>query len=367
MPGLTAGHLPAQGLRVLRGALERARACCWPSRACTRRVPLFLVEGIKRRLGDAARAQGRRARAGVQARHRRRARLALAQADPPARARAGRRRRPRPASSPTPTPASTRRSPAPTSSSSPPTTRSSRRPEALRRDRRPRRAATAWSWTRGTRSAPRRCSPTRARSRALPARDEPRPRHRRRRHDRRGGRPPPARATPTSRSASPTSARRRRGCARAARSTPATCASSTEAREAIARLHARDPPGGDRRRDRQLPQAPAHADRGQQRALQRASSARRWTQRRRALRRTSARRWCSSAPTRVPDDRGATCRDCPAPRSAYGFSKLTGEVYCRAAHDEHGLPYTICRPVQRLRPGRDARRRARASPTPCPT
>ena len=30
------GHVPAQGLRVLRGALERARACCWPSRACTR-------------------------------------------------------------------------------------------------------------------------------------------------------------------------------------------------------------------------------------------------------------------------------------------------------------------------------------------
>ena len=26
------------------------------------------------------------------------------------------------------------------------------------------------------------------------------------------------------------------------------------------------------------------------------------------------------------------------PLSAYGFSKLTGEVYCRAAHDEHGFP-----------------------------
>jgi nucleoside-diphosphate-sugar epimerase len=36
--------------------------------------------------------------------------------------------------------------------------------------------------------------------------------------------------------------------------------------------------------------------------------------------------------------------DCPVPLSAYGFSKLTGEVYCRAAHQEHGLPYTICRP-----------------------
>ena len=34
-------------------------------------------------------------------------------------------------------------------------------------------------------------------------------------------------------------------------------------------LHARDPPRGDRRRDRQLPPAAAHADRGQQRAVQR--------------------------------------------------------------------------------------------------
>jgi UDP-glucose 4-epimerase len=43
--------------------------------------------------------------------------------------------------------------------------------------------------------------------------------------------------------------------------------------------------------------------------------------------------------------------DCPAPLSAYGFSKLTGEVYCRAAHDEHGLPYTICRPFNAYGPG----------------
>jgi UDP-glucose 4-epimerase len=43
--------------------------------------------------------------------------------------------------------------------------------------------------------------------------------------------------------------------------------------------------------------------------------------------------------------------DCPVPRSAYGFSKLTGEVYCRAAHDEHGLPYTICRPFNAYGPG----------------
>jgi nucleoside-diphosphate-sugar epimerase len=43
--------------------------------------------------------------------------------------------------------------------------------------------------------------------------------------------------------------------------------------------------------------------------------------------------------------------DCPMPLSAYGFSKLTGEVYCRAAHDEHGLPYTICRPFNAYGPG----------------
>ncbi len=43
--------------------------------------------------------------------------------------------------------------------------------------------------------------------------------------------------------------------------------------------------------------------------------------------------------------------ECPIPRSAYGFSKLTGEVYCRAAHDEHGLTYTICRPFNAYGPG----------------
>jgi UDP-glucose 4-epimerase len=42
---------------------------------------------------------------------------------------------------------------------------------------------------------------------------------------------------------------------------------------------------------------------------------------------------------------------CPPPRSAYGWSKLAGEVYCRAAHDEHGLRYTICRPFNAYGPG----------------
>lgn len=44
-------------------------------------------------------------------------------------------------------------------------------------------------------------------------------------------------------------------------------------------------------------------------------------------------------------------QDCLTPISAYGFSKLAGEVYCRALHDEHGLPFTICRPFNAYGPG----------------
>src|SRR5438270_3770505 len=43
--------------------------------------------------------------------------------------------------------------------------------------------------------------------------------------------------------------------------------------------------------------------------------------------------------------------DCPTPDSAYGFSKLTGEIYARAAHEEFGLPFTICRPGNAYGPG----------------
>jgi nucleoside-diphosphate-sugar epimerase len=43
--------------------------------------------------------------------------------------------------------------------------------------------------------------------------------------------------------------------------------------------------------------------------------------------------------------------DTPIPRSAYGFSKLAGEVYCQALRDEHGLPFTICRPFNAYGPG----------------
>jgi nucleoside-diphosphate-sugar epimerase len=54
----------------------------------------------------------------------------------------------------------------------------------------------------------------------------------------------------------------------------------------------------------------------------------------------------ASFPTREQD-----LPSTPAPWSAYGFSKLAGEVYCRAAHDEHGLRYTICRPFNAYGPG----------------
>jgi UDP-glucose 4-epimerase len=47
----------------------------------------------------------------------------------------------------------------------------------------------------------------------------------------------------------------------------------------------------------------------------------------------------------------AHIRDTGIPDSAYGFSKLAGEVYCRALADEHGVPYTICRPFNAYGPG----------------
>jgi UDP-glucose 4-epimerase len=39
------------------------------------------------------------------------------------------------------------------------------------------------------------------------------------------------------------------------------------------------------------------------------------------------------------------------PRSAYGFSKLAGEYYCRAARDEFGLRFAIVRPFNAYGPG----------------
>jgi nucleoside-diphosphate-sugar epimerase len=36
--------------------------------------------------------------------------------------------------------------------------------------------------------------------------------------------------------------------------------------------------------------------------------------------------------------------DCPPPRAVLGWAALAGEAWCRTAHAEHGLPFTICRP-----------------------
>jgi UDP-glucose 4-epimerase len=40
----------------------------------------------------------------------------------------------------------------------------------------------------------------------------------------------------------------------------------------------------------------------------------------------------------------------PPPTSAYGFQKLSGEYYCKAYHNEHGLEYNIIRPFNAVGP-----------------
>ena len=174
-------HLPAQGLRLLRGALERAGHAARRLARATSRCRCSSSRACKRRLGSAQRPQGRGARAGLQARHRRRARLAGPQARAPARARAGRRRRARPARR------RRRRSRSTTPSRDADAVvvatnhSSSTAPARLRRDRRAGRRRVRWSSIPGTASAPRRCSPTAPRSarwrRRIDCR-EPRARHR---------------------------------------------------------------------------------------------------------------------------------------------------------------------------------------------
>ena len=349
LPGLHRRHLPAQGLRVLGGALERARACCSPSRACNESVPLFLVDGIKRRLGGAARAQGRRARARLQGRHRRRARLALAQADPAARARAGRRRRARPGRR--------RRRPQPfeeaiagadvvvvatnhTAYSTPGGARArsarARRPTASSSTRGTRfGAAQVFAYAASRSRCARSCAPM---SRVLVTggagtigaavvrRLLARPRLR-------GPRVRPAR-------------RRRSWMREGCEVHTGDLRELDEAREAIARLHARHPPGRDRRRDRELPQAAAHADRGQQRALQRGLP-RRARRRRRALHLRVSSSMVFERADGVPDAPRSTC---PTARPALGLRLLE-------AHGRGLLP-------RRARRARAARTRSAARSTP---
>ncbi len=44
----------------------------------------------------------------------------------------------------------------------------------------------------------------------------------------------------------------------------------------------------------------------------------------------------------------------PPPLTAYGFSKLIGEWYCRAFFDQHGLHYSIARPFNAIGPEEEA-------------
>jgi nucleoside-diphosphate-sugar epimerase len=53
--------------------------------------------------------------------------------------------------------------------------------------------------------------------------------------------------------------------------------------------------------------------------------------------------------TRFPS-REEDLRVIPPPLTAYGFSKLIGEWYCRAFRDQHGLRYTIIRPFNAIGP-----------------
>ena len=131
-----------------------------------------------------------------------------------------------------------------------------------------------------------------------------------------------------------------------------------------ARLLARDPPGGDRRRDRELPQAAPHADRGQQRALQR-GRARRARPRRRALRLRveldglRARDGVPDAPRSTSSTRRSRARPTGSPSSPARSTCARPTTSTASLHD---LP-----PVQRLRPRARCPTTSRASPTWCPT
>ena len=336
------------------------RACCWPSRACNESVPLFLVDGVKRRLGDL--------------RERKVAVLGLAfkrdtdderdslshKLDPAARARARRRRRARPGR---------RHADRELRGRGERRRRRGRRHQPLRvshrRRCRDRRARTGLPG-RGSLERVRRRAGVRLRERGRrAARREPCARHRRRRHDRRRGRAPPA-AGPRLGDPGLRPARgAATGCARAARSTPAICATSTRRARATARLHPRHPPRGDRRRDRELPQAPLHAHRGEPRRSTTRSSAPRST------RGSSASPTSRSSMVFERADEFPTPEELPArlPAAAVGLrlvqARRRGVLPRRARRARaavHDLPARST-PTGRAR----CRTPSRASPTRCRT
>ena len=65
---------------------------------------------------------------------------------------------------------------------------------------------------------------------------------------------------------------------------------------------------------------------------------------------TSPRRWSSSArrSSRRPRTTSGSARSRARPTAS---ASSPGEFWVRAAHDEHGLPYTICRPFNAYGPG----------------
>ena len=267
LPGLHRRHLPAQGLRVLARSSSNAPGMLLAVSRVNESVPLFLVDGIKRRLGDLRERKvavlglafkrdtddERDSLSHKLIRLLERELADVAVHDPvvatptasfdEAVARRRRRRRRHEPLAPTRRPRRCRRSP------------SAPAADCLVVD--PWNAfgaAQVFAYANEVRRA---------------ARREPRPRHRRRRHDRRGGRAAPAARSRTSRSASPTSARRRTWMREGCEVHTGDLRELDAGARGDRRLHARDPPRRDRRRDRELPQAPVHAHRGQPRALQR--------------------------------------------------------------------------------------------------
>ena len=194
-------------------------------------------------------------------------------------------------------------------------------------------------------STPRRTPPT----------DGPGAGHGRCRHDRRRPSCGACCATLSSRCGSPITARRRAWMREGCEIHTGDLRDLDVGARGARRLLARDPPGRDRRRDRELPQAPVHAHRGQQRAHRR-DRPRRGRPGRGAASCTCPPRWCSSAP---PSSRPPRTTSTRARRRARptGSPSSAGEVYARAAHDQHGLRLHDLPPVQRLRPGRAARPR----------
>jgi UDP-glucose 4-epimerase len=46
-------------------------------------------------------------------------------------------------------------------------------------------------------------------------------------------------------------------------------------------------------------------------------------------------------------------KECPPPLSTYGFQKLSCEYFCKGAHEQYGLPYSIVRPFNCVGVGED--------------